>query len=293
MQAGASEEPLSAIDETISGLPPASTSVTPARPRVATKGFSPSIQYPRSPVYRMDVTQPDADASPPPSPTRHLRSLAPSPVSSGHLADRMSNMRDFIMTGRSLGSEIRASGEPGIQMDHLVTETPHDITLDDDDDDEDEKDLEILAEISRGRTSSLRKRNSYRLLTLPKTHGLEMPEPPSPLRLAPVATRSASRPRPMSLPMSTLTHRRRVSSPGRELREQIELRRKEEEQRSRQDDGDPKEPEQLEEDTLSVPSRIINDAIILLGLLTEWLEVSLVIVYRVFVEARNGRRPNG
>lgn len=75
------------------------------------------------------------------------------------------------------------------------------------------------------------------------------------------------------------------------------MRRKEEELRQmpqdKEEEEEAEEYEEAEEDTLSVPSRIINDAIILLGLLTEWLEVSLVIVYRVFVEARNGRRPNG
>lgn len=364
--------PMSTIKEgPISGLPP-TTTTTPIRHSSSRQAFSPpSVHYPRSPIYQMDVTQYDSETSPQASPSRHLRSLAPSPASAlGHLADKMSYMRDFItdsLSGptRSLGSEIRGAeldqaseGPEGIKMDHIqgskslrcissvedlkVTErserssthsSPHKTIVssvadedkeEEEEEEEDELDDEdsraILAEMSRGRTprpnaeSELRQRHSYRLLTLPKSHGLEMPDPPSPLRLAlaPHAVRSTSRPRPMSYPMLMLSHRRRVSSPGRELREQIEMRRKEEEMRTtttatvhnKDTEAEVKEEEveedevgyeesEEEKDTLSVPSRIINDAIILLGLLTEWLEVSLVIVYRVFVEARNGRRPNG
>ena len=372
-EAGSNQEegrPMSAIKEgTISGLPPTpvSASSTPIRHPSSRKAFSPpSAHYSRSPIYQMDVTQYDSETSTQAGPSRHLRSLAPSPASAlGHIADKMSHMRDFIadsLSGptRSLGSEIRGAelsqASEGIKMDRIqgsrslqcmssvddvkVTErssssspckslrsNPED-EVEDEEEDEDEVDdkdgLAILTEMSRGRSppphsnSELRQRRSYRLLTLPRSHGLEMPDLPSPLRLAPrpvrtTSTSSSSRPRPMSFPMSILSHRRRVSSPGRELREQIEMRRKEEELRtiihSKEEketaekeedeevevaeDVEEEEEEEEEEVTLSFPSKIINDAIILLGLLTEWLEVSLVIVYRLFVEARNGRRPNG
>lgn len=76
---------------------------------------------------------------------------------------------------------------------------------------------------------------------------------------------------------------------------QIELRQREERHRRRvpKPARRPSEEEHVSGGLLSIPSKLINDMIILLGLILEWMEVSLVIVYRVFVQARNGQRPNG
>lgn len=145
---------------------------------------------------------------------------------------------------------------------------------------------------SRAKRTTQTQHHPYlRPLRLPLKQGLEPLVPILENAGRPARPSLKSRPASDTFAVLALAHRRKFSSPGRELAVQIEHRRREQRQSRMSMSILP--PLEEHSSFVTIPARLINDVIILLGLIMEWLEICLAIAYRIVSEASQGRRPNG